>query len=68
MSSGVPALPTGTIAPMTSMLGTSPTSSECLAMGVSTIVGGMVLTVMPSAASSRARALVSPITPPLDAT
>ena len=39
-----------------------------LAMGVSTRVGGMVLTVMPWDANSRANALVSPITPPFDAT
>jgi hypothetical protein len=36
-------------------------------MGVSTRNGGIVLTVIPFAAYSRARALVRAITPPLDA-
>ena len=68
MSSGVPARPVGTIAPMVSMLGTFPTPAAFLAMGVSTMVGGMVLTVMPWPANSRAKAFVRPITPPFDAT
>ena len=37
-------------------------------MGVSMNPGGMVLTVIPWGPSSRARALVKPITPALDAT
>ena len=53
---------------MTSTLGTLPSASPLRAMGVSTMVGGIVLAVMPCAASSRANALVSPMTPPLDAT
>jgi hypothetical protein len=47
MSSGVPGRPVGTMLPMTSMLGTLPTPAASLAMGVSMMVGGMVLIVMP---------------------
>ena len=53
---------------MTSTLGTWPPATPFRAMGVSTMVGGMVLAVMRWPASSRAKALVRPMTPPFDAT
>ena len=67
MSSGVPARPSGTIGPTTSTPGKSPAASACRAIGVSTRLGGIVLTVMPLRASSTASALVSAMTPPFDA-
>ena len=67
MSAGVPARPNGTIGPITSTPGKSPAASALRAIGVSTRLGGMVLTVIPFRASSTANALVRPMTPPLEA-
>ena len=67
MSAGVPARPTGTMGPTRSTPGKSPAASAARAIGVSTRLGGMVLTVMPFRARSTASALVSAMTPPFEA-
>jgi hypothetical protein len=59
---------TGTMVARMSRNGTVPTLTPAWAIGVSTIEGGMVLTVMPCGDSSYASALVSAMTSPLDAT
>ena len=68
MSSGVPARRTGVRAATASMGGMSPRAAAARAIGVSMNPGGIVLTVMPLGAYSTANALVSPTTPPFDAT
>ena len=67
MSAGVPARPSGTMGPMTSMPGKSPEAVAARAMGVSTMLGAIVLTVTPWRARSTASDLVRAMTPPLEA-
>jgi hypothetical protein len=52
---------------MTSLPGRSPAACEARDMGVSMPEGGMVFTVIPYAAYSRASALVIAMTAPLEA-
>lgn len=67
MSSGMPIRFRGTPCTIASMRGLLPSTSVRRLSPVYTIAGGIVLTVMPSSANSRATALVSDVTPPFDA-
>jgi len=68
MSSAVPTRPTGMRAAHCSWSGRFPSSCCSRAMGVSIDDGGMVFTVIPIGANSRASARIKPITPPFDDT